>query len=60
MGRTGASFRIDLRIDKTAVYRSWLLNFYFDIRNTFLSPEEVDQGTELVYVAPTVGFRAIF
>lgn len=58
--RTGGSFRFDLRVDKTAVYRNYLFNFYFDVRNAFLSPEEVSQGDELIYVLPTLGLRIIF
>ncbi|MBX2813182.1 MAG: TonB family protein [Myxococcales bacterium] len=58
--RTNASFRFDFRVDKTAVYRNWIFNFYVDVRNALVSPEEVSNGTELTYVLPTLGLRAIF
>ncbi|HET6345387.1 MAG TPA: hypothetical protein VFH51_10660, partial [Myxococcota bacterium] len=35
--------RLDLRIDKRAVWNDWLLDFYIDIVNTTLSEEFVDQ-----------------
>ncbi len=50
--------RIDVRIDKRAVWREWLLDFYVDIGNVTLFPEEVATGATIRYVLPTVGFRA--
>ncbi len=51
-------FRMDLRIDKRAVWNKWLLDFYVDLTNATLYPEEVIPGTTIRYVLPTVGFRA--
>lgn len=53
-------FRFDLRVDKRAVYRSWLLDFYIDITNAALLPEEVTEGTTIRYVLPTLGVRGRF
>ena len=52
--------RFDVRVDKRAVYRSWLLDFYVDITNIALLPEEVQAGTVIRYVLPTVGLRGRF
>lgn len=49
--------RFDVRFDKRAVYRNWLLDFYVDITNVALMPEEVTPGTTIRYVLPTVGLR---
>jgi TonB family protein len=51
-------FRFDFRIDKRAVWRKWLLDFYVDVTNAALLPEEVEPGTVLRYVLPTLGLRA--
>jgi TonB family protein len=51
-------FRMDLRIDKRAVWNKWLLDFYVDLTNATLYPEEVVPGTTIRYVLPTVGIRA--
>jgi TonB family protein len=51
-------WRFDLRVDKRAVYRRWLLDFYVDVTNAAVLPEEIEPGTVLRYVLPTVGFRA--
>jgi TonB family protein len=51
-------FRFDFRIDKRAVYRRWLLDFYVDVTNAAVMPEEVEPGLVLRYVLPTVGVRA--
>ena len=41
----GAGYlRFDFRIDKRAVWRSWLLDFYVDVTNAALLPEEVQPG----------------
>jgi hypothetical protein len=56
-GRGTGYLRFDLRIDKRAVYRKWLLDFYVDITNVALLPEEVTPGTVIRYVLPTVGLR---
>jgi TonB family protein len=53
-------FRFDFRVDKRAVWRKWLLDFYVDVTNAALLPEEVQPGTVIRYVLPTVGFRGRF
>lgn len=58
--RTSTFVRFDLRIDKTAVWNDWLLDFYVDIANVVLGAEELAPEQQLRYVLPTVGFRAIF
>jgi TonB family protein len=52
--------RFDLRVDKRAVWRRWLLDFYVDITNVALLPEEVTPGAVIRYVLPTVGLRGRF
>ncbi len=52
--------RVDFRVDKRAVYRGWLLDFYVDIINGALLPEEVMPGATIRYVLPTVGLRGRF
>ncbi len=59
-GRNDGYWRIDLRVDKRAVWRKWLLDFYVDITNVALLPEEIQPGTVIRYVLPTVGLRARF
>jgi hypothetical protein len=57
----GAGYlRFDLRVDKRAVWRRWLLDFYVDITNVALFPEEVQPGTVISYVLPTIGLRGRF
>ncbi|HEX3905170.1 MAG TPA: carboxypeptidase regulatory-like domain-containing protein [Polyangia bacterium] len=56
--RTDGYWRIDLRVDKRAVWKKWLLDFYVDITNVALLPEEIEPGTVIRYVLPTVGLRA--
>jgi len=58
--RADTFFRLDLRIDKTAVWDEWLLDFYVDIGNVVLAAEDLAPGTALRYVLPTLGFRALF
>jgi TonB family protein len=52
--------RIDLRVDKRAVWKGWLLDFYVDLLNAALLPEEVTPGTTIRYVLPSAGVRARF
>ncbi len=52
--------RFDLRVDKRVVWRDWLLDFYVDVTNAALLPEEVRPGTVIRYVLPTVGVRGRF
>ncbi len=56
-GRTDGYWRFDLRVDKRAVWKRWLLDFYVDITNAALLPEEITPGTVIRYVLPTVGLR---
>jgi hypothetical protein len=58
--RTNGYDRVDIRVDKRAVYRGWLLDFYVDIMNAALLPEEVTPGVNIRYVLPTLGLRARF
>ena len=58
--RADSQFRLDLRIDKRAVWNRWLLDFYVDVANVALLPEEVSAGTVIRYVLPTVGLRGRF
>ena len=60
VARSDGQFRFDVRFDKRAVYKSWLLDFYVDITNVALLPEEVQVGTVIRYVLPTVGLRGRF
>jgi TonB family protein len=56
-GRLDGYVRFDIRVDKRAVYRKWLLDFYVDITNVAVLPEEIQPGLSLRYVLPTVGLR---
>lgn len=57
-GRNTPYVRFDLRIDKRAVWATWLLDYYIDIQNVLLTPEEVAPGQFFRYVLPTIGVRA--
>ena len=59
-GRANGYYRVDLRVDKRAVYRGWLLDFYVDLTNAALLPEEITPGVYIRYVLPTAGLRARF
>jgi len=56
-GRIDGYVRFDIRVDKRAIYRKWLLDFYVDITNVAVQPEEIEPGFSLRYVLPTVGLR---
>ncbi|MBA3503815.1 MAG: TonB family protein [Deltaproteobacteria bacterium] len=58
--RTAGYVRFDVRVDKRVVWRNWLLDFYVDVTNIALLPEEVTAGTTIRYVLPTVGVRGRF
>ncbi|MSQ82795.1 MAG: TonB family protein [Myxococcales bacterium] len=58
--RTDGYLRIDIRIDKRAVWNKWLFDFYVDLTNVTLLPEEVSPGDTIRYVLPTVGVRGRF
>ena len=47
----------DIRFDKHAVWMSWILDFYVDITNVAVMPEEFRTGEVLRYVLPTMGLR---
>jgi len=59
--KTGA-FRIDLRFDKRVVWDQWLFEYYVDLANAGVTPEDFGFGTpnNIPYVLPTVGMKAIF
>ncbi len=57
-GRESGYYRVDLRVDKRAVWQKWMLDFYVDLLNAALLPEEVTPGTFIRYVLPTAGIRA--
>jgi hypothetical protein len=58
--RTDGYLRIDVRIDKRAAYKGWLLDFYVDLLNAALLPEEVFPGQTIRYVLPSAGVRGRF
>jgi TonB family protein len=59
-GRGDGYVRFDLRVDKRAVWQRWLLDFYVDVTNVALLPEEATPGAVIRYVLPTVGVRGRF
>jgi len=58
--RVDPYLRFDVRVDKRAVWNDWMLDFYVDITNATLYPEEVAPGTVARYALPTLGFKAVF
>lgn len=60
-GRTAPQMRVDLRIDKRAVWNSWLLDFYVDVINVVVAEESggLVGSNAFRYVLPTIGFRAV-
>lgn len=60
-GRSGPQLRLDVRIDKRAVWNEWLLDFYVDVVNAIVGEESggLVGGAPIRYVVPTVGFRAV-
>jgi TonB family protein len=58
--RNAGYARFDVRFDKHAVWRSWILDFYIDITNAAVMPEEFREGEVLRYVLPTMGMRGRF
>ena len=59
--RGDSQFRVDLRLDKRAVWNNWLLDFYVDIINTTVAAESggLVGANSIRYVVPTIGFRAV-
>lgn len=60
-GRTDPQLRVDLRIDKRAVWDKWLLDFYIDVINVVVAEESggLVGSDAFRYVLPTIGFRAV-
>jgi hypothetical protein len=60
-GRSGAEFRIDIRVDKRAIWNSWMLDFYADIINSTVAEDTggLLGGASIRYVLPTIGIRAV-
>jgi hypothetical protein len=58
--RSDGFFRIDARVDKRAVWNKWLFDFYVDLTNISLAPEEVFPGAAIRVILPTAGVRARF
>ena len=61
ISRSDPEFQLDLRIDKRAVWNTWLLDFYVDILNSTVSEETggLLGGQGIRFVIPTVGIRAV-
>ncbi|MEE2960529.1 MAG: carboxypeptidase regulatory-like domain-containing protein [Myxococcota bacterium] len=61
-GQSAPQYRLDLRIDKRAVWNNWLLDFYIDILNASLSGETGGTLSNDTFriIIPTIGMRAIF
>jgi TonB family protein len=57
--RSADQFRVDLRLDKRAVWNRWLLDFYVDIVNTTVAAESggLVGASSIRYVLPTIGLR---
>lgn len=60
VARTAPYARFDLRFDKHAVWNNWILDFYVDITNVAVMPEEFQAGETLRYVLPSAGVRGRF
>jgi TonB family protein len=61
IARSDDQFRVDLRLDKRAVWNRWLLDFYVDIINTTVAAESggLLGAASIRYVLPTIGLRAV-
>ena len=61
VARSDRQFRLDLRLDKRAVWNRWLLDFYVDIINTTVAAESggLVGANSIRYLVPTIGFRAV-
>jgi hypothetical protein len=59
--RADSQFRVDLRIDKRAVWNRWLLDFYVDIINTTVAAESggLAGSDSIRYIIPTIGVRGV-
>ena len=53
-------FRLNLRIDRRAVWDQWMLDFYVDVINVTLAREEIsEEMPPLPLFLPTFGFRGV-
>ncbi len=54
-------WRVDVRIDKRAVWNEWMLDFYLDIVNMAVSEQTIGltDRTRTRFLLPTIGFRAV-
>jgi TonB family protein len=61
VARADSQFRVDLRIDKRAVWNRWLLDFYVDIINTTVAAESggLVGADSIRYIIPTIGVRGV-
>lgn len=57
MPRNAPYARFDIRFDKHVAWRDWIFDFYVDITNAAVMPEEFRAGDVLRYVLPTAGVR---
>jgi TonB family protein len=59
--RSDGQFRVDLRVDKRAVWNTWLLDFYVDVINTTVAAESggLVGGSSIRYIIPTIGLRGV-
>lgn len=60
-GNLPPELRIDLRIDKRAVWNDWLLDFYIDIVNAAANDQTLLPGERSTarFLLPTLGMRAV-
>jgi TonB family protein len=58
--RNAGYARFDVRFDKHAAWRSWILDFYVDITNVAVMPEQIEAGETIRYALPTAGVRGRF
>ena len=61
-GTKESAFRVDLRFDKRVVWNEWFFEYYVDLSNAAVTPEDLGFGTPMnvPYVLPTFGVRAVF
>jgi TonB family protein len=59
--RSDGQFRFDLRVDKRAVWNSWLLDFYVDVINSTVAEDTggLIGGSNIRYIIPTIGLRGV-
>lgn len=61
-GRAQTNWRVDLRVDKRAVFDRWILDFYIEIQNATVNRETggLLGADGFRYVLPTMGMKALF